>query len=102
MPASPKRQPSWGIGAMSRRWGLALPVRFLAALMDAYKRSADQTMRVPGAGTPGYPDWPKVSPPPGATGRRRRGSRRRVEGGLGPDEQDVSGIDREVDSQVTP
>ena len=43
-----------------RRW---LPVRFLAALMDAMKRSADQTTRVPGEGTPGYPDWPEVRPP---------------------------------------
>ncbi len=43
-----------------RRW---LPIRFLAGLMDAMKRSADQTTRVPGQGTPGYPDWPEVPPP---------------------------------------
>ena len=42
-----------------RRW---LPIRFLAGLMDAMKRSADQTTRVPGEGTPGYPDWPEVQP----------------------------------------
>jgi hypothetical protein len=42
-----------------RRW---LPIRFLAGLMDAMKRSADQTTRVPGQGTPGYPDWPEVPP----------------------------------------
>jgi hypothetical protein len=46
-----------------------LPVRFLAAVMDAMKRAADQTTRVPGQGTPGYPDWPEVPPHP--TGRAR-------------------------------
>ena len=45
-----------------RRW---LPVRLLAATMEAMKRAADQTTRVPGQGTPGYPDWPEVSPPAG-------------------------------------
>lgn len=42
-----------------RRW---LPIRFLAATMEAMKRAADQTTRVPGQGTPGYPDWPEVRP----------------------------------------
>ena len=42
-----------------RRW---LPIRFLAGVMDAMKRAADQTTRVPGEGTPGYPDWPEVPP----------------------------------------
>jgi hypothetical protein len=41
----------------------SLPVRFLAAFMDAMKRAADQTTRVPGQGTPGYPDWPEVPSP---------------------------------------
>lgn len=41
----------------------SLPVRLLAAVMNAMKRAADQTTRVPGQGTPGYPDWPEVPPP---------------------------------------
>ncbi len=54
-----------------------LPIRLLAGLMAAYKRSADQVMRVPGQGTPGYPDWPdaptRPSEPASGTGKRRRG-----------------------------
>jgi hypothetical protein len=40
-----------------RAMGRALDdlVRFLAGFMAASKRAADQTTRIPGAGTPGYP-----------------------------------------------
>lgn len=48
----------------------AVPIRFLAALMTASKRAADQTTRIPGQGTPGYPDWPEVPPPPGGLPRQ--------------------------------
>ena len=41
--------------------------RLVAGLMMAEKRSADQTTRIPGGETPGYPDWPSVPPPPGGS-----------------------------------
>ena len=62
---------------MTAKGRRALPIRLLAGLMEAYKRSADQQMRIPDHGTPGYPDWPEAPPPPeGAprrAGRRHRG-----------------------------
>ena len=64
---------------MSRVWHRTVPIRLLAALMAAYKKPVD-----PGAGTPGYPDWPKVQPPPGATGRRQPGDRRHRKAGPTP------------------